>query len=173
SPVSPGRSSTTARTTRGCNRSRRSGTRPTSSAIRCRSRRHKPSDWRPVVSAHRDRRPPRTRSAEQHERHDIIMTVKGAKRVKGVITVHKYEPVAYHEPIDGPKLAKIHVEESFSGDIEGDGVVEFLQAARADGSATFVGIERVTGSIHGRKGTFLLQDSGTVEGNIVKGEWFV
>ena len=101
------------------------------------------------------------------------MTAKGAKRVKGVITVHKYEPVAYHEPIEGPKLAKIHVEESFSGDIEGDGVVEFLQAARPDGSATFVGIERVTGSIHGRKGTFLLQDAGTVEGNIVKGEWFV
>ena len=104
---------------------------------------------------------------------DQVSFLYGSGRVKGVITVHKYEPVADHEPIDGPKLAKIHVEESFSGDIEGDGVVEFLQAARADGSATFVGIERVTGSIHGRKGTFLLQDSGTVEGNIVKGEWFV
>ncbi len=40
-----------------------------------------------------------------------------------------------------------HVEESFSGDIEGDGVVEFLQAGRTDGSASFVGIERVTGKV--------------------------
>lgn len=90
-----------------------------------------------------------------------------------VITVHKYEPAAYDEPAEGPALTRIHVEESFSGDITGDGVVEFLQAAGADGSASFVGIERVTGQIGGRQGTFLLQDAGTVAGSIVSGDWFV
>jgi len=65
------------------------------------------------------------------------------------------------------------VEESFSGDIAGGGVVEFLQAGRADGSASFVGIERVTGTIAGRSGTFLLQDAGTVERQVVSGDWFV
>jgi Protein of unknown function (DUF3224) len=97
----------------------------------------------------------------------------GAARANAVITVHKYEPAAYEEPTDGPVLTRIHVEESFSGDIEGDGVVEFLQAAHADGSASFVGIERVTGKVAGKEGTFLLQDSGTVENNVVSGEWFV
>jgi hypothetical protein len=58
-------------------------------------------------------------------------------------------------------------------DIEGEGVVRFLQAIRADGSASFVGIERVAGSISGRSGTFLLQDAGTVNGNVVSGTWFV
>lgn len=95
------------------------------------------------------------------------------ERANAVITVHKYEPGVYDEPADGPVLSRIHVEESFSGDIEGDGVVEFLQAARADGSASFVGIERVSGTVGGRQGTFLLQDAGTVEGNLVSGEWFV
>jgi Protein of unknown function (DUF3224) len=90
-----------------------------------------------------------------------------------VITVHKYEPDAYDEPAEGPVLTKIHVEESFAGDISGDGVVEFLQAAAADGSASFVGIERITGTLGGRTGTFLLQDAGTVQGSIVSGEWFV
>lgn len=94
-------------------------------------------------------------------------------RASATIEVHKYEPAAYDERADGPVLNRIHVEERFSGDIEGDGVVEFLQAARPDGSASFVGIERVTGSIAGRSGSFLLQDSGTVEGNVVSGEWFV
>ena len=94
-------------------------------------------------------------------------------RANAVITVHKYEPVAYEEPAEGPVLSRIHVEEAFNGDIEGDGVVEFLQASRPDGSASFVGIERVTGSVAGRKGTFLLQDAGTVENNIVSGDWFV
>jgi hypothetical protein len=51
--------------------------------------------------------------------------------------------------------------------------VEFLQAARADGTASFVGIERVTGAIGGRAGTFLLQDQGTVADGVVEGEWFV
>jgi len=94
-------------------------------------------------------------------------------RAAAVITVHKYEPAAYDEPADGPALTRIHVEESFSGDITGDGAVEFLQAARADGSASFVGIERVTGELGGRSGTFLLQDAGTVRDNIVSGDWFV
>ena len=94
-------------------------------------------------------------------------------RANAVITVHTYEPAAYDEPAAGPILTRIHVEESFSGDISGDGVVEFLQAAHADGSASFVGIERVTGTLAGRNGTFLLQDAGTVQDNIVSGDWFV
>lgn len=94
-------------------------------------------------------------------------------RANALITVHKYEPAAYDEPAEGPALTRIHVEESFSGDIAGAGVVEFLQAARADRAASFVGIERVSGSVGGRAGTFLLQDAGTVNGNIVSGDWSV
>jgi len=94
-------------------------------------------------------------------------------RAEAVITVHTYQPANYETPADGPSLVRIHVEEAFSGDIEGAGVVEFLQAAQADGSASFVGIERVTGAVAGRNGSFLLQDSGTVTGNVVAGDWFV
>lgn len=94
-------------------------------------------------------------------------------RASAVITVHKYEPSAYDEPAEGPVLTRIHVQESFSGDIQGDGAVEFLQAGRTDGSASFVGIERVTGTLAGREGAFLLQDTGTVDGTIVSGNWFV
>jgi hypothetical protein len=94
-------------------------------------------------------------------------------RATGVISVRVYEPTAYDSPVEGPVLSRIHVEESFSGDIEGEGVVEFLQSAAADGSASFVGIERVTGSLVGRSGTFLLQDQGTVTGDQVRGDWFV
>lgn len=94
-------------------------------------------------------------------------------RATAVISVNKYEPTAYDEPADGQVLTRIHVEESFVGDIAGEGVVEFLQAGQADGSASFVGIERVTGTVAGRSGTFLLQDAGTVQGKIVSGDWFV
>jgi hypothetical protein len=101
------------------------------------------------------------------------MSTTPTTRADAKITVAKYEPVAYHEPTEGPTLTRIHVEESFDGDITGDGVVEFLQAARPDGTASFVGIERVTGSVGGRSGSFLLQDAGTVEDGVVSGDWFV
>jgi hypothetical protein len=101
------------------------------------------------------------------------MTTPATTRAEAVITVAKYEPAVYDQPAAGGTLSRIHVEERFSGDIEADGVVEFLQAAFEDGTASFVGIERVSGTLAGRQGTFLLQDQGTVEGSIVSGEWFV
>jgi hypothetical protein len=91
----------------------------------------------------------------------------------GRIDVQTYEPQPYEEVDEAPSLVEIHVSEIFSGDIEGQGVGRFLQALRRDGSASFVGIERVTGSVGSRTGSFLLQDAGTLEGNTVKGEWFV
>jgi hypothetical protein len=101
------------------------------------------------------------------------VTVTSKTHTTGRIDVKTYEPQPYDQLDDGPDLVEIHVTETFSGDIEGDGVVRFLQAIRADGSASFVGIERVTGSIAERRGSFLLQDAGTLEGNLVKGDWFV
>jgi len=95
------------------------------------------------------------------------------KHATGRIEVGSYEPKAYEEPSDGPALVEIHIREKFVGDIEGEGVVRFLQAQRQDGSASFVGIERVSGRIEDRQGTFLLQDAGTLEGKTVTGEWFV
>jgi hypothetical protein len=79
----------------------------------------------------------------------------------------------YDQTENAPDLVEIHITEAFHGDIEGEGTVRFLQAIRKDGSASFVGIERVTGTLAGRRGTFLLQDSGTLEANTVSGSWFV
>jgi hypothetical protein len=70
-------------------------------------------------------------------------------------------------------LGRIRLGESFTGDIEASGVVDFLQSTHADGSANLVGIERVDGTLAGRRGTFLLQNAGTVSGNVVSAEWFV
>jgi hypothetical protein len=101
------------------------------------------------------------------------MSTASKTHATGRIDVKTYEPQSYEEADDGPNLVEIHVSESFSGDIDGEGVARFLQAVRKDGSASFVGIERVTGSLSGRTGSFLLQDAGTLEGNTVKGDWFV
>jgi len=41
-------------------------------------------------------------------------------------------------------------------------VAEFLQTARGEDEASFVDVERVSGSIGGRPGTFVLQDVAQV-----------
>jgi hypothetical protein len=91
----------------------------------------------------------------------------------GKINVNKYEPTTYDQPAEGPTLVRIHVEEDFSGDIEGSGVAEFLQTARSENEASFVGVERVTATIGGRTGTFVVQDQGTAKDGTVSGTWFV
>ncbi|HKZ11433.1 MAG TPA: DUF3224 domain-containing protein [Rhodanobacteraceae bacterium] len=94
-------------------------------------------------------------------------------RANATTAVRIYEQVAYDEPVEGPALSRIHLGELFSGDIEACGTTEFLQSTHADGSASFVGIERIDGILGGRRGTFLLQSTGAVSGNVVSAKWFV
>ena len=91
----------------------------------------------------------------------------------GKINVKTYEPSPYDQRDDGPTLVKIHVVEDFSGDIQGEGVATFLQTTIGDDEASFVGVERVSGSVAGQSGTFVLQDQGTVKDAVVSGDWFV
>jgi Protein of unknown function (DUF3224) len=91
----------------------------------------------------------------------------------GKINVKTYEPTPYDQPEEGPALVRIHVVEDFAGDIAGEGVATFLQVTRGEDEASFVGIERVTGSVGGPSGTFVLQDQGTLKGSTVSGTWFV
>lgn len=100
-------------------------------------------------------------------------TDSGRKAARGTIEVSVWQPDPYDEPAEGPSLVRVQVEETFTGDIEGSGVATFLQVMRADGSASFCGVERVVGSIAGRAGSFVLQDTGTLNGGDVGGTWFV
>jgi hypothetical protein len=95
-------------------------------------------------------------------------------RAEGAIEVSSYEPTPYDTPTDGgPTVYEIKVTETFSGDIVGVGTARFLQTAAGDGSASFVGVERVVGDVGGRTGSFVLQDRGTVADDQVSGTWFV
>ena len=49
-----------------------------------------------------------------------------------------------------PKLTRAAVAKTFTGDIVGEGHVEYLMMYRSDGSATCVGFERVAGHVAGK-----------------------
>jgi hypothetical protein len=74
----------------------------------------------------------------------------------------------YSEAADLPKMTRASVTKTLSGDIEGEGRVEYLMVYRVDGTATFVGLERVTGRIGARSGSFVLQRGGVFENGHAK-----
>ena len=68
------------------------------------------------------------------------------------------------DPAEGTdKLTRAHVVKTYSGDIEARSVTEWLMAYAADGSATFLGLERLTGTVAGRAGTLVLEHQGGFE----------
>jgi hypothetical protein len=72
-------------------------------------------------------------------------------------------PEAMDDKAEGAVLGRMSLEKSFHGDLEGAGKGAMLTAGTSvQGSAGYVAIERVSGTLHGRRGTFALQHTGTM-----------
>ena len=87
--------------------------------------------------------------------------------------IKSWDEKPYSEGQDLPRLTRASVTKTFTGDIEGDGQVEYLMMYRSDGSATFVGLERVVGRVAGKAGSFVLQRIGVFEGGEAKESYSV
>ncbi|MFO0811332.1 MAG: DUF3224 domain-containing protein [Gemmataceae bacterium] len=75
----------------------------------------------------------------------------------------KLTPQGTEDKADGSTLNRMAIDKQFHGDLEATSKGEMLAAGTAiKGSAGYVAIERVSGTLNGRKGTFVLQHSGTM-----------
>ena len=67
------------------------------------------------------------------------------------------------DPAPGAALGRMSLDKTFHGELEGTGKGEMLTAiTETQGSAVYVAIERVSGTLHGRTGTFALAHVGTM-----------
>ncbi len=67
------------------------------------------------------------------------------------------------ESAQGTTLSRMAIDKRFLGDLEGTSSGEMLAASTSTaGSAGYVAIERVSGTLNGRSGTFILQHNGTM-----------
>jgi hypothetical protein len=81
---------------------------------------------------------------------------------RGSFTV-ALEPQAVADSTLGETISRFSAHKQFEGDLIGTSVGEMLGARTAvEGSAGYVAIEVVTGTLQGRTGTFVLQHSGTM-----------
>jgi hypothetical protein len=75
----------------------------------------------------------------------------------------KLSPQSSDEQPGGSSLARLTIDKRFEGDLEGTSKGEMLSAGTpVTGSAGYVAIERVTGTLRGRSGTFVLQHDATM-----------
>ena len=68
----------------------------------------------------------------------------------------------------GGKLTRATIGGSYSGDLEGESISENVMWYRADGTATYVGLERIEARIGGRSGSFVWSNNGTYEGGVAR-----
>lgn len=84
------------------------------------------------------------------------------KRITGSFEV-TLTPAGPGDAADGVTLGRMAITKRFLGELEGSSQGEMLSARTATaGSAGYVAIERVSGTLAGRTGTFVLQHMGVL-----------
>jgi hypothetical protein len=91
----------------------------------------------------------------------------------GTFKVTSWDEKTYDDMADGAGLARVSARQTFVGDIQGEGTVEYLMAYTDDKSASYVGMVRVVGLLGGRSGSFVLQLNGRYADGKAEASWFV
>ena len=78
-----------------------------------------------------------------------------------------------HATEDGPKLTHATGTQAFSGQIQGEGSVDWFMCYLPDKSARFVGVQRIDGSVDGRTGTFVMTAVGRHDGAGSTADWTI
>ena len=76
--------------------------------------------------------------------------------------------------VDGQlKMTRASVGFAYHGDLEGESAMEYLMLYRSDSSATAIGLERISGRLNGRSGSFAVESRGGYEDGTATGEFGV
>lgn len=102
--------------------------------------------------------PPRTSTASAQAKGDAVVT----QHASGSFDV-KVSPVGTPDKAEGSTLGRMSLDKQYHGALEATGKGEMLTAGTdVKGSGAYVAIERVTGTLDGRTGSFVLQHTGTM-----------
>ena len=93
--------------------------------------------------------------------------------LEGEFEVTSWDETAYRETDGAGKLTRASVAQRFGGGFDGTGSVEWLMCYAADGTARFVGLQQLDGSVDGRRGTFVVETIGGFDGAEAVGSWDV
>ena|SRR6185437_11600813 len=82
-------------------------------------------------------------------------------QVKAEFQITSWEETPFDEGTGVAKLTEALVTKEYTGDIEATSTTKWLMAYAPDQTASFIGLERIRGTIAGKHGSLVLQHVGT------------
>lgn len=92
-------------------------------------------------------------------------------QVKAEFTLDTVNHEPPHDRVGSVALARAHFAKTFTGAIEATSTVEMLSVRGSDHGAGYVAIERIRGTVDGRKGSFVLLHIGTMDDESRWAKW--
>ena len=80
----------------------------------------------------------------------------GMPTAEGTFDLDRFDDQPPHDDRDGVRLARAHITKTFHGDLAGTSETDII-TVHTERPAAYVGMERFDGTLHGRKGGFVLQ----------------
>jgi hypothetical protein len=96
-----------------------------------------------------------------------------AVHAEGSLQIASWDEEPLAELDDGRKLTTTTVTQTLDGDIKGDGEANWLAAYRPDGTADYVGYQRIVGTIGDAEGSVVLRMTGGYDGTVARSQWEV
>jgi hypothetical protein len=84
-----------------------------------------------------------------------------SEQIRAQFEVTSWDESPFDERTGVAKLTEALVEKSYTGDVEATSTTKWLMAYAPDKSATFIGLERIRGTVAGMHGSLVLQHVGT------------
>lgn len=81
-------------------------------------------------------------------------------QIHAAFEIAGWDETPFEDGDEETKLTEALVTKRYSGDIEGTSTTKWLMAYAPDKSATYVGIEHLTGTVAGRRGGLVLTHDG-------------
>jgi hypothetical protein len=91
-------------------------------------------------------------------------------RASGSYTVKSWDEKDVAAPDGGGRVTRASVTGEYAGEIEGSATTESVMTYRPDGTAEYVGMERIVGRVGGRSGSFVLRSVGRYDGRTALSE---
>jgi len=96
-------------------------------------------------------------------------------KISATFMPKKWDETTYAQDAPRTKLTRTLAEFAYSGQLQGEGAVEYLMFYSSyddqdphKATAEYVGLIRFAGSLHGKSGTFILEDRGAFAATTAK-----
>jgi hypothetical protein len=92
-----------------------------------------------------------------------------SRHIEATFEISGWDETPFDDGVGVSKLTEALVNKSYSGGVEGDSTTKWLMAYAPDKTATYVGVERIRGTVSGKRGSLVLLHDGVFSNGAATG----